>query len=151
MKKFDESIKWSKMAMEVNPSLKICTDKNSRWYKSAWHINEEPMIGAYLYVEACVKLNKLDDCNEIFNKYLIKENKNSTYYYFLYCLYLSIYHTTYETFYKEITEKILPYYKNIGYLNLYKKVQLLLVEYLEKNRKYKEATYIYKELLTSSY
>lgn len=151
MKDYDESMKWSKLAMEMNNDQKLCNDKSLKWYKSAWHINESPMIGAYLYVEACIKLNKLDDCENIFNKYLNKENEESTYYYFLYCLYLSIYDFTEEKFYKEITEKILPYYKNIGYLNIYKKVQLLLIEYLEKNRKYKEATHIYKESLPYFY
>jgi len=115
MEKYNESLKWSKMAMDMNIHLKLYNDRNSRWHKAAWHISEAPMVGAYLHVEACIKLNKIDDCKDIFNKYLNKENENSTYYYFLYCLYLSINHFNEEKFYKEITEKILPYYKSIGY------------------------------------
>lgn len=143
---YDESMKWSSLTMQ-NSSTVSSSSEDTRWLKAAWHINDEPILGACNYIDACIKLNRLDECKEIFDKYLYEEYESSRYYNHLFFLYLKVYHFEEEIFYKDVTEKILPYYQSIGYLNIHKKIKITLIEYLEKKRKYKEATKIYKELL----
>jgi tetratricopeptide (TPR) repeat protein len=144
---YEESIKFCRLAMEDCSEVQQNSSRKDRWINTSWHTPELPIIAACRYVEACIKLNKMSDCSEIFSKFLKEENKSSLYYKQLYCLYLSIFHFDEEIFYKEVTENILPYYKKIGYLNIYRDIQLKLIEYLEKKRRYKEANLIYKELL----
>lgn len=143
MGRFEESISYCQLAMN---SESLPEESHSRWLKAAWHFNEQPMLGACIYVEIYKKLNNSLKCKEIFDKYLIKENKGSLYYKYLYSLYLCILHFDEDLFYKEITNSILPFYKEIGYLNIYNKVQVMLIQYLESKRRYKEANNIYKEL-----
>ncbi|WP_102400720.1 helix-turn-helix transcriptional regulator [Haloimpatiens massiliensis] len=118
------------------------------WSKKALHTPHDPLLPASNYVEACIKLNKLEECKKIFSTYLVEEHKNSKYYYWLYFLNLSIFHIEEELFYEEVTQKILPYYQGINYIEFWKSIKIKLIEYLEKRRKYKEANKIYKELLT---
>jgi len=123
---YDESIKWSKLAMETN-------------YR--------PILPAYNYVSACIKLNKLDDCNEIFDKYLTEQHKSSIFYNSIYYLYLVAYKFKEDCFYDEVKNKILPYYEGIKKNDICKDIKLKLIEYLENKRRYKEANKLYKELI----
>ncbi|MDF2597168.1 MAG: hypothetical protein K0R69_3509, partial [Clostridia bacterium] len=68
--------------------------------------------------------------------------ENSLYYHYLHTLYLSIFKFDEDIFYVQVTKIALPFYKKIGLLNIYNKVQLLLIKYLESNRRYKEANSI---------
>ncbi|MBU3145143.1 tetratricopeptide repeat protein [Clostridium sp. CF012] len=117
------------------------------WTKKALETDGDPLLCASNYVEACIKLKRIEECKEIFNTYLIKEYEYSIYYNLLRFFYLSIFHLEESIFYEEVTKKILPYYENINYYNLCKPIKLKLIEHLEKKRKYKEANRIYKELV----
>jgi transcriptional regulator with XRE-family HTH domain len=123
---YEESIIWSKLAMETD-------------FKS--------MLSAYNYVYACIKLNKIDDCNKIFNKYLTEEYKSFKYYNCIYFLYLVAYRFNDDFFYHEVKNEILPYYEKIKKNDVCKDIKLKLIEYLENRRRYKEANKLYKELM----
>ncbi|MGH4138674.1 tetratricopeptide repeat protein [Clostridium sp.] len=117
------------------------------WTKKALETESDPLLSASNYVEACIKLKRIEECKEIFNKYLTREYEGSIYYNLLYFFYLSIFNFEESVFYEEVTKRILPYYESINYFNLCKPIKLKLIEYLEKKRKYKEANKIYKELV----
>lgn len=123
---YNEGIKWAKLALK--------TDLN-------------PLLPACNYADACMKLNKIDECREIFDTYLKEEYKESKYYPLLYFSYLDFFHFDEDIFYEDVTKKILPYYENINYLDQCRIIKLRLIKYLEKKRKYKEATKIYEELI----
>ncbi|MBL4935025.1 transcriptional regulator [Clostridium sp. YIM B02515] len=142
MNRYEESITFCKLAMNA-PVLSTNTDP---WQKSAWHANEEPMIAACIYIEVLIKLKEFLNSKEIFDRYLTSTYKNSLYYHYLHTLYLSIFQFDEDIFYVQVTKITLPFYKKIGFLNIYNKVQLLLIRYLESNRRYKEANSIYKSL-----
>jgi tetratricopeptide (TPR) repeat protein len=143
MGRYEESISYCKLAM--NPPNSPDTD--NRWLKSAWHAFEQPMYAACIYVEVHKCLNDVSKCKEIFDKYLTHSYQNSVYYHYLHSLYLSIFHFDDDAFYNEMTSVILPFYKNVGYLNIYNKVRLLLIKHLKAKRKYKEANKLYEDLL----
>lgn len=143
MGRYEESITYCKHAMDPPSSPE--TDK--RWLKSAWHSYEQPMYAACIYVEVHKVLNDVSKCKEVFDKYLTQSYENSVYYHYLRSLYLSIFHFDEDIFYDEMTGIILPFYKRVGYLNVYNKVQLLLIKYLKAKRKYKEVNKLYEELL----
>jgi HTH-type transcriptional regulator, quorum sensing regulator NprR len=107
----------------------------------------DPVVPAANYIEVCAKTNNLEKCKEIFNIYLTEEHKDSKYYYYLYFLYLGIFKFNDEIFYKDVTEKILPFYENMNYIEICRAVKVKLIEYLENKRKYKDANKIYKELI----
>jgi hypothetical protein len=65
-----------------------------------------------------------------------------------YCLSLSIFNFNEDIFYKEVTDIILPFYRNAGYLDIHYKITLLLIKHLESKRKYKDANSLYRELLS---
>jgi tetratricopeptide (TPR) repeat protein len=130
--------------------LYFCKEKYEEsivWTQKALETDSDPLLPASNYVEACIQLNRIEECKEIFNKYLTSEYESSIYYNLLYFFYLSIFHLEDNIFYEEVTKKILPYYEGINYFNLCKPVKLKLIEHLEKKRKYKEANKIYKELV----
>jgi hypothetical protein len=122
-------------------------DIENSWLKASWHYNEQPMLAACIYIEVQKKANTIPKCQEIFEKFLIQANQSSLYYKYLYSLYLSIYHFQEDKFYMELTSNLIPYYKGIGFLNIYNKLQYMLIEFLESKRRYKEANLLYKELL----
>ncbi|MBZ9686954.1 hypothetical protein G9F72_011525 [Clostridium estertheticum] len=130
--------------------LYFCKEKYEEsivWTKKALETDGDPLLSASNYVEACIKLKRIEECKEVFNKYLTKEYECSIYYNLLQFFYLSIYHLEEIVFYEEVTKKILPYYESINYFNLCKPIKLKLIEHLENKRKYKEANKIYKELV----
>lgn len=143
MNNLDESIRYCFLAMNQKPSTAI----ENPWLKASWHYNEQPILAACLIIEIYKKVNTLPKCQEIFDKFLIQANQGSLYYKYLYSLYLSIYHSQEEQFYLELTSSSLPYYKDIGFLNIYIKLQYMLIEFLESKRRYKEANLLYRELL----
>lgn len=119
------------------------------WSKKAIGFNEDAFLASYNYIQACMKLNKLSLCNEIFDKYLTDEYKNHKYYKVIYFQYLLIHHFHEDIFYNEIKNDILPYYENVKRMDICKDIKIKLIEYLEDKRKYKEANKIYKDLLKS--
>lgn len=118
-----------------------------KWAKLAMDIASDPILAAHNYIDACIKLDMLEECKATLDKYLTETYQSSRYYNLLYFSYLSIYHFEEKRFYDEITQKVLPYYEGIGYIEICNNIKLKLIEYLEKNRKYKEANKLYKELL----
>jgi tetratricopeptide (TPR) repeat protein len=144
MERYKESMAYCQLAMNPPNS----SDTDNKWLKAAWHSNELPILAACIYIEVNTALNNLSNCNEIFDKYLTHAYESSTYYNYLNALYLNLFHFDELRFYNELANIILPYYKNIGYLHIYKKVQLLLIKHLEAKRRYKEANNIYKSLLS---
>ncbi|MDP4193389.1 MAG: hypothetical protein Q8858_17630 [Bacteroidota bacterium] len=141
--RYKESITYCNLAMN-QPALSIGEDP---WLKAAWHTDEQPMLAACIYIEVLTKSDDVSNATEIFDKYLSPPYKNSIYYHYLHALYLSIFHFDEDIFYIELTKTILPFYKKIGYLNIFNKTQRLLIKYLEAKRRYKEANSIYKSLL----
>jgi tetratricopeptide (TPR) repeat protein len=117
------------------------------WTKKALETDSDPILSASNYVEASIKLNRIEECKEVFNKYLTKDYEGLIYYNLLYFFYLSIFHFEESMFYEEVTKRILPYYGNVSCFNLCKPIKLKLIEYLEKKRKYKEANKIYKQFV----
>lgn len=117
------------------------------WSKKALLTPVDPLLPASNYIEACIKLNNIEECQKIFSTYLTEEHQNSKYYYWLYFLNLSLFHFEEDLFYEEVTQKILPYYEGINYIEFWRSIKIKLIEYLEKRRRYKEANKIYKELL----
>ncbi len=129
---YEEGILWSEKAMNSGEAM------NSK---------DNTLISASNYVEGCAALGKLEEVKVIFRKYLTEENRDSKYYNLLYFNYLSIFHFKEELFYYEITEKVLPYYENISYIDIGNHIKVRLIEHLESKRRYKEANKLYKELL----
>jgi len=123
---YEESIKWSKLALETKYS---------------------DFLPVYNYVSACIKLKKIDECNKIFDKYLNEQYESYKYYNAIYYLYLVVHKFNDNCFYDEVKNKILPYYEAIKKNDICMDIKLKLIEYLEKNRKYKEANKLYKELI----
>lgn len=124
--KYEECIKWSKLAIEIN-------------YNN--------ILPVYNYVSACIKSNKIDECNIIFNEYLTDKYKSSKYYNSIYFLYLVVHNFNDNFFYDEVKNKILPYYEKMRKNDICKDIKLKLIEYLENKRRYKEANKLYKELI----
>lgn len=117
------------------------------WSKKAILTPVDPLLPASNYIEACIKLNNIEECQKIFSTYFTEEHQNSKYYYWLYFLNLGLFHFEENLFYEEVTQKILPYYEGINYIEFWRSIKIKLIEYLEKRRRYKEANKIYKELL----
>ncbi|WBW95075.1 helix-turn-helix transcriptional regulator [Oceanirhabdus sp. W0125-5] len=122
-------------------------------YKKCYEFCKEHMIwypdsilGVCTTVQVCAELNMEEEINHLFKKYLNEEYSSSVYYNFLYFLYLKQNHFTEVKFYNEVVNSIMPYYEKIGYLIYLKPIKLSVVEYLENNRKYKEALSIYKTI-----
>ncbi|MGH4126042.1 MAG: helix-turn-helix domain-containing protein [Clostridium sp.] len=143
MGKYDKAIAYCQLAM--NPLNSWETDK--RWIKSAWHASEQPILGACIYIEIHKKLNDVFNYKEIFDEFLTDYYKNSVYYNYLYCLSLSVFNLNEDIFYNEVTNTILPFYRDNGYLDIHYKITLLLIKHLESKRKYKAANNLYRELL----
>lgn len=141
--RYEESITYCRLAM--NPP--ISSTAADPWLKAAWHSSEHPMVAVCIYIEVLINLRDFSLCKEVFSKYLTPDNKSSLYYHYLHSLYLSVFHSDDEILYHEIIKVKLPYYKKIGFLYICNKLQLLLIKYLEKKRRYKEANGIYKNLL----
>lgn len=124
--KYEDSMKWSKLAIEIN-------------YNN--------ILPVYNYVSACIKVNKIDECNIIFSEYLTDKYKSSKYYSSIYFLYLVAHNFNDDIFYDEVKNKILPYYEKVRKNDICKDIKLKLIEYLENKRRYKEANKLYKELI----
>ncbi|MCT4543821.1 MAG: helix-turn-helix domain-containing protein [Vallitalea sp.] len=122
-------------------------EKSLTYAKKAMDLKKHPLLPAYNYAEACYHLNKMDEVDAIFEKYLVDEYKESIYYPFLEFLQLKIYHINEDIFYKR-TKEILEYYNENNHTDILRDIRLGLIEHLERKRKYKEATIIYKKLLS---
>lgn len=107
-------------------------------------------ICVYNYILANINLKQYDKCDIMFEKYLYKDCNNKFSYSILYFLYLVVHHFDDDLFYSEIKYNLLPYFESIQRMDIIRDVKLKFIEYLEKNRKYKEATKIYKELLAAA-
>ncbi|AGF57329.1 transcriptional regulator with XRE-family HTH domain [Clostridium saccharoperbutylacetonicum] len=124
---YESCIKWSRLAMESSYKNILC---------------------AYNYISACIKLNRLDECDVIFDIYLSDEYKSSKHYNSIYYLYLVVHNFHEKIFYEEVKNKILPYYESMRKIDICNDIKLKLIEYLESKRRYKEANKLYKELMT---
>jgi len=120
---------------------------HSQWTKAAWHIPDESVKAACIYIESCSKLGELEKLKPIFDTFLKDTFKSSRYYLYLRFLYLRLVNTKAECLQSETTKSILPYYKKIGFLNVYNRISIDLASHLEDIRKYKSANAIYKQLL----
>lgn len=105
-------------------------------------------ICVYNYILANINLKQYDKCDEMFEKYLYRDSHTKFSYSILYFLYLVVHHFDDDFFYNEIKYNLLPYFESIQRVDILRDIKFKFIEYLEKNRKYKEATKIYKELLT---
>lgn len=123
---FKESIKWSRKAID-DPY--------------------ESLLPVYNYIMACMKLNRIKECEKMFKIYLTDEYKSSRYYLSIYFLKLTIFNFDDDLFYEEVKNKILPYYEEMNKIDMVRDIKIKLIEYFEKKRKYKEANKIYKELI----
>ncbi|MDT8718825.1 helix-turn-helix domain-containing protein [Clostridium sp. 19966] len=124
--KYEESLKWSSLALKETKG---------------------GTLSAYNYVDACLKLGKLKECQEIFDEFLDMKDKDTLYTNPLYFLYLVAYKFNDDIFYEEVKNKILPYYEKTKVNDVCRDIKLKLIEYLENRRRYKEANKLYKELL----
>jgi len=110
-------------------------------------VGDFSVLAAVNCTECLNKLNKIEECKDIFDRFLINEKKNSLYYNLLYFNYLSIFHFDKDIFYQETIKNILPYYESINYSNICDIINKKLIEYFEMKRKYKEANKLYRKLL----
>lgn len=145
-KNYEESLEWSRKAM-MSSQTKSNTKEHTPWTKAAWAMPDQAIAGACNYVKACIRLERFDDCNIVFEKFLVEENSESRYYLYLKFLYTSIKMPNEEFSYELIKNRILRYYENLGYLDICRELKLFLIGFLESKRKYKEATKLYKELI----
>ncbi len=123
---YKESIKWSTLAMET-------------------HYNE--ILSVYNYISACIKLNDIEQCDAIFNKYLTEPYESYRYYKAIYFLYLVVHHFEEDFFYTKVKNEILPFYESIKKADICRDIKMKLIEFLEGKRRYKEANTLYKELI----
>lgn len=121
-------------------------EEGMKWAKKSL-AGPEPVLAATNYVEACSLLGLDTEVKNTFDKYLSPEFKDSRYYPFLRYAYLLHYHGDEEIFFEETTKTLLPFYKKINYIDQCRQMKLGLIQYLEKKRRYKDATKLYKELL----
>jgi transcriptional regulator with XRE-family HTH domain len=119
MNRYEESITFCKLAMK----LPVSSTTADPWLKAAWNIDEQPILAACIYIEVLIQLKELSMCKQIFDQYLTSTYENSLYYPYLNTLYLSIFHFDKDMFYNQITKITLPFYKKIGYLHIYNKLQ----------------------------
>ncbi len=143
MEKYELAIEFSLRAIEYSKQ----PQPQSPWSKSAWHLDDEPVIAACLYVEACIKLGQIERTTSIFDEFLKITHSRTWHYSYLRFLYLSIDTDHNHDLYTETTNVILPYYKKIGFLNIHKKILIGLAIHLESKRQYKAANTIYKQLM----
>lgn len=109
-------------------------------------VSMDPLLGAYNYAEVCYKLGEIDQVELMFKRYLQDKYKESKYYPLLDYFYHKVHHFDDDVFYSRCKE-IIDYYIKINHHNTTKDVRMGLIQHLEKKRKYKEATKIYKDLL----
>lgn len=121
------------------------------WVEFALKSEGDPLLPIANYVEISAQQGNLKKCKELTDAYLLEKNKGSKYYYYLYFLYLSIFHLNEDLFYQEITQKVLPHYESTNHVEICNAIKLKLVEHLETKRKYKEANRIYKDMLSKIY
>ena len=143
--RYEESLKWS--AQAIQQSSVDSTSNTDPWRQASWRIHDERLIGVMYQIEAYLALGQLPKCKELLALHLVDDNKNERYYLMLMYYNLLIYHFQEDLFYTEMTDVILPYYTQIGYLNLARILNLKLAEYLESKRRYKEANQIYKTMI----
>ncbi|MFA9465306.1 MAG: hypothetical protein ACERKN_13560 [Velocimicrobium sp.] len=124
--KYEESIKWSKIAMENY---------------------NEGILPVYNYISASIKLGNLEQCDIVFQKYLTDHYKSYKYYNAIYFLYLAVYRFNDDYFYHEVKTTILPYYEKVRKTDICRDIKLKLIDFLESKRRYKEANKLYKELI----
>lgn len=123
-------------------------EESTKWSRLAIETNYFDLLPIYNYILACIKLNRYEECDDLFNKYLNEQYKNSKYYNSIYFLYLIVHHFNDNLFYEEVKNKILPYYNDyVKKPDICKDIKLKLIEFLESKRRYKEANRLYKELL----
>jgi len=121
--------------------------KSYEFCKESMRLYTDSVLAICITVQVCIELSMDEEYNHLFKKYLNEEYSSSVYYNFLYFLYLKQRHFTEKRFYFEVVNTIIPYYEKIGYLIYLNPIKRSLVEYLENNRKYKEALSIYKTIL----
>lgn len=121
--------------------------ESKKWSKLALSLPNDSVLPACNYISAALKLNEIEEINNIFTIYLKPEYKASKYYLLLYFQYLKIFHIDDDIFYEAVTKEILPFYNDINYMAICRDIKLGLIEHFEKKRKYKEACCIYKDLL----
>lgn len=115
--------------------------------KESMRLYTDSLLAVCITAQVCIELDLEAEYNHLFEKFLNKDYSTSEYYNFLYFLYLKQKHFTEKRFYLEVVNTIIPYYEKIGYLIYLNPIKLSLVEYLENNRKYKEALSIYKTII----
>jgi len=117
------------------------------WSEKAMKTDSDPVLPACNHIETLIQLNRYEEANLIFDTYFTENNKTSRYYPLLTFIYLWAYHFDEELFYTKVTQEILPHFEAINYIDICNTIKLKLAEYLENNRRYKEANKIYKEQL----
>jgi tetratricopeptide (TPR) repeat protein len=122
-----------------------------RWTELALKAEGDPLLPAANYVEVYAKLGNFEKCKKMLDSYLVDKHKDSKYYKYLNFIYLSTFHLNDELFYREVTQKVLPFYEEANHFEICNVIKLKLIEHLENRRKYKEANKIYRDLIEKSY
>lgn len=131
-------------------SMAAVKDYNStpppRWIRAFWNSENTPLLGVAYWVEASHNLGRRQDCVALLQEYLRKENSPLRYYKYL--EFLLLYITGSEELYPRSLAEFIPYYQQLGYLNILRSIKLKLIGHLESQRRYKEATKLYRDLLS---
>lgn len=108
---------------------------------------DDPVLAAYNYAEVCYRLGETKEVEQTFAKYRREAYEDNRFYPLLNYFYYKVYHFEDDIFYEKCKE-IIDYYVKINHHKTTKDVRLGLIQHLEQKRKYKEATQIYRDLLS---
>lgn len=161
MSKYEDAMNMSMQAMASGEK----SYDHTRWQQAAWHLADEPVKAACIYVKACIKLlamdkvqsknintgengkSKYSEARQVLDKYTSAPFSDSRYYYFLLFLKYKYFEKDCINLVDFTRNEVLPYYKRIGFLNVYKWISIELAAHYEKHRQYKAANTLYKEML----
>lgn len=128
--------------------LKMGDYKNAMvWAEKSIETSKDPILPVVNCVDIYSRLGLKQKIKDMFDTYLVEEHKPSRYFKLLEFHFLRIYHKDQDIFQERVVKDILPYYRQINYIALCDEIRYELVGYYEKNRKYKEANKLYKEIL----
>lgn len=124
--------------------------KTSRiWSEKAMAYTQAPLfiLAVLNNADAAYEMKDMAACNALFDTYLKPEYEHSAHYLLLKFLYYKVHEFETEGFYEKVTKEILPFYQQRMYKSIVQDIEIQLAEYLEKNRRYKEACKLYKKYL----
>jgi len=126
-------------------------DEALTWAQKSIDTDGDRILPVCNYIKAYLKIGSPEELQALFKTYRVEGYMSSKYYPLLEFYYYSTYHFRDRIFYETVTNRVIPHFDKIGYSGVSLTIKMKLIEYLENNRKYKEALEIYKDLWASRY